>query len=370
MCNLNDFSPALLDSYTEEGVENGAKINEQENVFDDLSRFLSETRCLNLDDTLAWIVKQDNEQNRSTHHVRVSFQRESLNSIRHLDHFLKAVNGSLEQGGCIICHCRTSGLEKRLIFSKYPPMANSIIYLFHYLWHRIMPKLCWLTNKIYFGVSKSTNRSLSRVEVLGRLCKAGFEIIDERFKEGEFFIIGRKVTQPIENERSSTSPIIRLNRIGKDGKFITVYKFRTMHSYSEYLQPYIYKYNSLTEDGNKFANDYRISTLGKFMRKIWLDELPMIYNVLKGDLKLVGVRPLSQQYFSLYSRETQLLRVKAKPGLLPPFYYEKRTPRTMEEKQESECRYTTEYLEHPFYTDWKYFGGIVTNIILRGKHSE
>jgi len=59
------------------------------------------------------------------------------------------------------------------------------------------------------------------------------------------------------------------------------------------------------------------------MRRLWLDELPMLYNWLKGDLGLVGVRPLSYQYLSLYDRELRELRElrkKVRPGLVPPYY--------------------------------------------------
>ena len=105
------------------------------------------------------------------------------------------------------------------------------------------------------------------------------------------------------------------------------------------------------------------------MRRTWLDELPMILNFLKGDLKLVGVRPLSRHYFSLYTPELQALRVKVKPGLLPPFYYEKETPKTLENVMESEARYLNAYLAHPLRTDWRYFWGSVGNILFRHKKS-
>ncbi len=95
----------------------------------------------------------------------------------------------------------------------------------------------------------------------------------------------------------------------------------------------------------------------------------MFINLFKGDIKLVGVRPLSQQYFSLYTPEMQKLRVQVKPGLLPPFYYDKQSPRTIEEVQESERRYTEAYLKQPFLTDLKYFCGTVTNILFKGKKS-
>ena len=87
-------------------------------------------------------------------------------------------------------------------------------------------------------------------------------------------------------------------------------------------------------------------------------------------MKLVGVRPLSEQYFSLYTPEMQRLRTRVKPGLLPPFYYDRHTPDTIEEIQASERRYLEAYMKAPHKTDWKYFWGIVANILLHRKRSK
>ena len=57
-----------------------------------------------------------------------------------------------------------------------------------------------------------------------------------------------------------------------------------MHAYSEYIQAYVYEKNKLAE-GGKLKDDFRVSTLGKMFRKYWIDELPMIWNVFRGDLK-------------------------------------------------------------------------------------
>ena len=205
--------------------------------------------------------------------------------------------------------------------------------------------------------------------MLGRLYRAGFEVADEQFKQGEFVVIARKEKLPIEDNAPTGSPIIHLRRIGKDGKEIVVHKFRTMYTYSEYIQSYVYRYQNL-DSGGKFKNDYRVNFLGKVLRKTWLDELPMVWNILRGDMKLVGVRPLSPHYFSLYTPEMQALRTRTKPGLLPPFYYDKHTPETLEEIQASEQRYLEAYLKAPRCTDWRYFWGIVGNILFRRKRSK
>ena len=66
-----------------------------------------------------------------------------------------------------------------------------------------------------------------------------------------------------------------MRRHGKGGKVIHVYKMRTMHAYSEYIQKYVYENHNLAE-GGKLNNDFRVSSLGKLFRKYWVDELPMI----------------------------------------------------------------------------------------------
>ena len=140
-----------------------------------------------------------------------------------------------------------------------------------------------------------------------------------------------------------------------------------MHPYSEYLQNYVYELNSLNDEG-KINKDIRITTMGRLMRKYWIDELPMILNILKGEMKIVGVRPLSMHYFSLYSKELQEKRIKFKPGLLPPFYAD--MPQSMDEIQASEMKYLVACEQQgEFKTDMKYFLIILKNIIIKKARS-
>ena len=295
------------------------------------------------------------------------FVQRPLHTIYELDVFLANANKHLSQGGYLICNCRTSSVKKAVIYSRYPKGINRIYYGFHYLWHRVFPKIKIL-KPIYFAVTKGRNRTFHRVEILGRMYHAGFEVVYENTAHGEFRVIGRKIKEPITEGIPSSSPIAKLKRVGKNGKLITVYKFRTMYSYSEYIQESVYQHRRLDKTG-KFYHDYRVNTIGALLRKTWLDELPMVINMLKGEMKLVGVRPLSRQFFGLYTPEMQELRTRTKPGLLPPLYYEKVQPESLEGIQESERRYLEAYLKHPFRTDWKYFWGIVGNIFLNHKHS-
>jgi lipopolysaccharide/colanic/teichoic acid biosynthesis glycosyltransferase len=139
-----------------------------------------------------------------------------------------------------------------------------------------------------------------------------------------------------------------------------------MHPYSEYIQDYVYKQNDL-QDGGKFNDDFRITSWGAVCRKIWLDELPMLINFFKGNMKLVGVRPLSRHYFELYARDLRERRIKYKPGLIPPFYAD--MPSDLDSIQESENKYLDSYDKHPVLTDFKYFWKSMFNILFRHARS-
>ncbi len=181
------------------------------------------------------------------------------------------------------------------------------------------------------------------------------------------FVIAAREFRPKTIQRKVYGLLVKLNRVGKNGKVFHVYKLRTMHPYSEYLQQYIFETYGLQE-GGKLKHDIRVTTLGRFARKYWIDELPMLINLIRGDMKLVGVRPLSMQYFSLYSPALQQQRIRHKPGLLPPFYAD--MPKTLEEIQESETRYLTRCeTQGTFVTDFIYFWKIFYNILFKHAHS-
>ena len=140
-----------------------------------------------------------------------------------------------------------------------------------------------------------------------------------------------------------------------------------MHSYSEYLQDYIYRVNNI-DKGGKFKNDFRISPLGSILRKIWIDELPMFINLAKGDVKIFGVRPLSEQYYNLYSEELKKERIKYKPGLIPPYYVD--LPKNIDEIMASEMKYLKLYGKKPYKTDLKYMIIAFYNIVIKGNRSK
>lgn len=288
-----------------------------------------------------------------------------VNDIRRINKFFETVNTKLPEGGIYIDCAETYVLRKQRILKKYPPVFNRIYYFHDWVFKRLFPKLAF-TKKIYFAITSGRNRVLSKAETLGRLYSCGFEVIDEGFINGLFYFAARKIKDPAYDYNPTYGPLVRLRRVGKNGKIIKVYKMRTMHAYSEYIQGYIFDKNKL-EEGGKFKDDFRVTSVGKFMRKFWIDELPMFINILKGDMKIIGVRPLSRHYFSLYSEELQELRTKFKPGMIPPFYAD--MPKTFEEIMESERIYLEKYQKHPLRTDWQYFWLAWKNILFKKARS-
>ena len=90
-------------------------------------------------------------------------------------------------------------------------------------------------------------------------------------------------------------------RPGLNGKFFNVIKFKSMTDERD-------------AKGNLLPNEQRITKIGKFVRKTSIDELPQLFNVLKGDMSLIGPRPLVPRYLQLYSKE-QMRRHEVRPGI-------------------------------------------------------
>lgn len=302
-------------------------------------------------------------QNGDFHNI-VNLQR--INDIQRINKFFESVNQKLPLNGIFIGCSETHGLRKKRILKKYIWGINGIYYCIDFLIKRVFPKLL-LTKGIYFFLTRGQNRVISKAETLGRLYSCGFEIIEDSFTDNLLYFAARKIKEPAYDMNPTYGPLIKLRRVGKNGLLFNVYKIRTMHPYAEYLQAYVYQKNSL-QDGGKFKNDFRITTLGRLFRKFWIDELPMLRNLFKGNMKLVGVRPISQHYFDLYSDELKQKRIKTKPGLFPPFYLD--MPKSLDEIMESELRYLDKYSKKPFSTDFVYFWKILFNIFIKKERSK
>jgi len=298
--------------------------------------------------------------------LRLFINLAKVNDVRWVNRYFLEVYGKLQSGGYLVGTAETIRLHRELFFSRFPKYIAEPLFVLNYLYRRVWPKVRGL-NKVYFAMTQGRNRLISRAEVLGRLFFCGFNVIAEEEKGDRLYFIAQKVKTPSPDRNPTFGPLVQLNRFGGNGTPMKVYKFRTMYPYSEYLQEYVFRLQSL-QRGGKFKDDFRVSGLGKIMRSTWIDELPMLYNWLKGDMKLFGVRPLSTQYLSLYDADLQALRAKVKPGLIPPFYAD--LPETLEEIKESERRYINAYLERPIATQLTYLWKSFVNIIIRGARSQ
>jgi len=293
-------------------------------------------------------------------------QLEKLNNILGINKMLSIANEKLPDDGVFICCYESKSTYKKEVLNRYNKGFNYIFYVFNFVVKRIIPKI-FLSQWLYFYFTGGRNRVLSKAEVLGRVYSCGFKVLREKKIGHLTYVFAKRVKQPEMLLNKTYGPLIRLHRYGKNGEPFDVYKMRTMHPYSEFLQTYIYERNSL-KDGGKFYKDFRVTTMGRIMRRFWIDELPTIYNLMNGDIKLVGVRPLSVQYFNLYDKELQEKRIAYKPGLLPPFYAD--MPNTLSEIQESELKYLNACEKQgTFITDVRYFFLILQNILIKKARS-
>lgn len=100
---------------------------------------------------------------------------------------------------------------------------------------------------------------------------------------------------------NSGTPFFTQTRPGKNGCMFKIIKFKTMN-------------DKTNRDGKLLADEYRLTPIGKLVRKFSLDEIPQLLNIIKGDMSLIGPRPLLPEYLKLYSTE-QARRHEVKPGI-------------------------------------------------------
>ena len=142
-------------------------------------------------------------------------------------------------------------------------------------------------------------------------------------------------------------------RVGKDGKIFDLYKFRTMT-------------DQRGEDGKLLPDDQRLTSFGKKLRSTSLDELPELFNVLKGDMALIGPRPLLVKYLPLYNDE-QARRHEVRPGLTGYAQVNGRNTITWEDR----LKLDVEYVDNvTFLNDWKIIFKTIKTVFKREGISE
>jgi len=185
-------------------------------------------------------------------------------------------------------------------------------------------------------------------ECLGFITYYGYSIHEHIVSsDGVFFLFKRKEL-PQKEAMKRHNVLIPLTRIGKDEKEIVVWKVRTMYKWAEYLQDFIVKEYGYAYSG-KLNNDFRVTPIGKLIRRFYIDELPQIVNLLRGDIRLVGCKPVSKLFLSQYPEHLYKARVQDKPGVISPAIAS--NSKSIEEIHQAEQEYLEQRKHHPFKTD-------------------
>ncbi|NRA11555.1 MAG: sugar transferase [Crocinitomicaceae bacterium] len=290
-----------------------------------------------------------------------------FNNVRHIDSFFENVNTKLTVGGVFVGYIQTN--EQRVSNRKRTNKLRigEIASIFEFIFHRIPPKVK-LIKPIYFFLTRGKNRRISKAEICGRMVRSGFtisEINDDI--DGFLYFSVIKSGEPIRDDQPSYGLLYKMPRRGQNGKTIGVYKLRTMHPYSEYLQDYVLKTYGYGSNG-KPANDFRLTRWGKIFRRYWIDELPQLINVFKGEMKLVGIRPVSDRYYQDIPKHLQKLREKRKPGCIPPYVAFDKNP-SKEGVFQAEEMYLRLQKKDSFRTDMKLAFKAIINIVIKRKRS-
>ena len=156
------------------------------------------------------------------------------------------------------------------------------------------------------------------------------------------------VTAALVRVKLGKPVIFRQERPGKDEKIFKLYKFRTMTDERD-------------ENGQLLPDDVRLTKFGKTLRSTSLDELPELWNILKGDMSIVGPRPLLVRYLPLYN-ETQKHRHDVRPGFTGLAQVHGRNSISWEEKFDWDIRYVNHVT---FFTDVKIILDTVRTVLKR-----
>ena len=135
--------------------------------------------------------------------------------------------------------------------------------------------------------------------------------------------------------------IFTQERVGKNGKTFRMYKFRSMYQDAEERLAELQKFNEVDGPAFKMANDPRITPVGRFIRKTSVDELPQLWNILKGDMSIVGPRPPIPREVEQYT-DWEWGRLAVKPGLTCYWQISGRSDVSFDEWMKLDLKYVEE----------------------------
>lgn len=161
----------------------------------------------------------------------------------------------------------------------------------------------------HLGVENESTRGFSFYEVIKRVIDVVCSFVGVLVLSPLFIIIA------IIIKFTSKGPVFfSQKRVGRDGKEFKMYKFRSMVVNAEELKEKLVAQNEMSGPMFKMKDDPRVTRVGKFIRKTSIDELPQLFNVLKGDMSLVGPRPSLPKEVAQFE-DWMYRRLEVKPGL-------------------------------------------------------
>ena len=282
----------------------------------------------------------------------------ALNDYVRMNEALAKIRRLLRRGGTFVGNLETNEQYNKRITCKFNIVIAQVVEAFGFLSRRVLPKLFgfrFLHEKL--GIVR--HHILSKCEALGRLRFSGFHIVALKEIDNRLHFVARKSSVPM-NGKPTDGLFIKIRKVGLHGRIIHCYKLRTMHAYANYLHDYVLD-NLQMDNNGKVVGDFRVPTWGKILRKLWLDEMPQLLNILKGELSFIGLRHLSKEFLELYPEDWRRERLKIRPGFVPPYYAD--CPKTFEEIIESERKYYKLKKRHPITTDVYYFIRVVISFL-------
>ena len=191
------------------------------------------------------------------------------------------------------------------------------------------------------NVKELTKIEIDNMEIKGKIYRAFKRIVDIILG-----CIGLVLLSPVFLilaiciKIDSKGPVIFAHkRIGKNGKEFNMYKFRSMYENAEeMIENFNEEQKREWQENFKLENDPRITKVGKFLRKTSLDELPQIINIIKGDLSIIGPRPIVDEELEKYGENKEKF-LSITPGLTGYWQANGRSNTTYEERMQMELYY-------------------------------